>query len=712
MKHNDIITESKHAAIIIFYDLPTTMPSPSVQGHAYFFRQIDSNSSLLSCEILRKRFISPEHIEGECFIDNTNLNSSRKFKNLGCLVALCRTPFRRTLNAAKVSRETWTLCTIITLHPSKTILCPCYFQDNAAQFNHENLIQLNDTKFQLRYLNRIHNNSIASSDGFIEADINGPDCLESHDINFKKWSKDKKHVLGRTYFNHLDDKKIFEVKRLSLQTLPTTQRYHRRCGNLEHGYRNKRKLSTVKKDATTVKVNPFPISKLLLSVEGFAFPYIPGRTVTNYITFAIVAEEDAKRIIEKETISRCEYKELLNKYAVYKIQVLDVDVTDDSLTVEKDKNISVGRYSQVMDDTTKTPAERTGVIHGYWQFQDILEVDCWDTIHLLLRHVYGDHGFQRSSSKCFGLNTYTGKKDAGYVRPTPRMSKESTTYSEYFRQDFDPTFMPLVHDLVTKLSHCATTFQRFTDSIFDSFEKECRKIWADIILQVNDIKDTPEKTFVDDSEFKKRRFAFLSILTAGNSKVRGFTNTVHTDKYDAWNKILLCIAESLLQELSDQAQLQKDPILGMAVKHIQRLSTASVKNAFSSYTTCGYHLNFKSRHTKRRCLAFFLYLSLKVAVSIPLNRVCFHTFGGFMGEHLTTVPLTYDDDNVYFNDKDLFVFAWGNGRSTKRTYLDKRNFPIQGNAVTNNDILRYFNERATNVERNDTRNRFDDVNFG
>ena len=49
-------------------------------------------------------------------------------------------------------------------------------------------------------------------------------------------------------------------------------------------------------------------------------------------------------------------------------------------------------------------------------------------------------------------------------------------------------------------------------------------------------------------------------------------------------------------------------------------------------------------------------------------------FNGIFTKHQTGVPFTYDDDYVYLNDKDLYIFAWGGGTSDKRQFLQEE-FP-------------------------------------
>jgi len=65
-------------------------------------------------------------------------------------------------------------------------------------------------------------------------------------------------------------------------------------------------------------------------------------------------------------------------------------------------------------------------------------------------------------------------------------------------------------------------------------------------------------------------------------------------------------------------------------------------------------------------LAFFIYNDLGAAVQIPTNEGYYHTFGGTLGRHQTAVPITVEEEIIRFNDSDLFVFALGNGKTSKK----------------------------------------------
>lgn len=53
----------------------------------------------------------------------------------------------------------------------------------------------------------------------------------------------------------------------------------------------------------------------------------------------------------------------------------------------------------------------------------------------------------------------------------------------------------------------------------------------------------------------------------------------------------------------------------------------------------------------------------------------------------------------FFNHDSFFIFAWGNGKSEKRLWLEQRGHEITGSRVSQSDFERYF-ESFSNTEKN------------
>ena len=349
--------------------------------------------------------------------------------------------------------------------------------------------------------------------------------------------------------------------------------------------------------------------------------------------------------------------------------------------------------------------QRNGACHGVWMKTDTVEICDWNMLQFVLYHVYKDFGFSRNVTECYGLNVYTGNRDAEYIRKSPKMSKKIIKETEYYRDQFNPTFHPLVYKMINAMTLQASAFQKQLDPFYDKFLIEtyhhdlCKHVEE---VEASENADSSKRIKVTRRVPRKgeRRSNCLSILTAGNSQTSGFANLGHEDPDHLDAEVQESAIEVLKKINSDKSCQNMDH--KRVLQHLRKIYSKC--NQFHVYTTCGYKMLLKD--SKKIPLAFFLYNSLKVAVVIP-RESCYHTFGGKMGCHQTTFPVTFDGNIVRYNDDDLYILAWGSGsgaRSARRRFLDERNFPIQGRNVNNADITcwlieRNQEERERNVAR-------------
>ena len=109
--------------------------------------------------------------------------------------------------------------------------------------------------------------------------------------------------------------------------------------------------------------------------------------------------------------------------------------------------------------------------------------------------------------------------------------------------------------------------------------------------------------------------------------------------------------------------------------HIKRLGgydkVGKQSYKFGCYTTCGYVAELEPSNGKKVVYSYFVYNGIGVAVSIPINKGCYQIFRADLVKHQTAIPLTFDGEYVRLNDPDLFIFAWGAGRSEKRRLLEE-----------------------------------------
>ena len=96
------------------------------------------------------------------------------------------------------------------------------------------------------------------------------------------------------------------------------------------------------------------------------------------------------------------------------------------------------------------------------------------------------------------------------------------------------------------------------------------------------------------------------------------------------------------------------------------------------------------REKEMKYLAYFLYNDLGIGIILSSAESIYHTFDASLVTHQTSVPICADDTHVYFKHNSFFIFAWGNGKSVRRLWLEERGYDIDGNRVNITDFERYF----------------------
>ena len=263
------------------------------------------------------------------------------------------------------------------------------------------------------------------------------------------------------------------------------------------------------------------------------------------------------------------------------------------------------------------------------------------------------------------------------------MSEDSIQKSEYYREDFDPTLHPFIYKMINLLSPQANDFQKAVDPIYDYF----------LVQRISTKIQKTSSTSSSKRYMGQRQFAGLSILTCGNSDVIGFSNVGHVDN----DFITLYAGEKMLkvlQELWYEYNLYQNESILQALLHLHNKYIR--KKRFSTYTACGYKVLLDERQEYKNfiCQAYFLYNTLLEAVQIPTEESCYHTFDASYTNHQTSVPLVENEIYVYFGHQFAFVFAWGNGKSEKRKYMEEQGFTCEGR-VTNTLITDFFNRLST-----------------
>ena len=680
----------------------------------------DSLDNTLQVRKLQKRYLKPTDCLGS-YIENSNLHSLPP-NCLGVLAA-----YSPSGKKAIVSDQ-WHLGVILFLHPTCTLIHPCKSirkqSDSASSSSYEISPESSEVRYfrginkvSIIYLNIIHPSMIVGDDGFIEASVLGPDVIFSYQT-----------IPGRMLKQKYD-----------FATRSVEEMYSILAPSCYRKFRNNpfKKLSSIrvnnKKAIKTEGIRTLLVKPRRTPIEwtGFAFPY-PCGNIDNptKLSFAFLNYTNASNIIRRKSMSLLTYVHTPNQLSMFKMTFSVYYVTQSGIAIEER---SIPEYNRVtrkrkrsLLSGSSTTWNRKGFLHSLWVPCETVQIPDEKLFKSLMKKTYRDFSYSRSKSLSFGLNVYIGKKSAPYVRATPKTSKRSTTLAEYYREEFDPTFLPIVYKLLNRLSDQAQIFQSSLDPVFDKFLAECfsrdnyeihkppKKRLLDKIMNgsktsehmKNKRTDVIMKTYGSTIQpiprakrfFSHRRFAALSILTSGNSKTIGFSNCGHKDN-DFVDTSTLVTSFEILKELRKETHMCNNKAFHAAYEHIKK--RYMYNHNFSTYTTCGYKVlhNTALESNRKHLRAYFLCNSFNIAIAIPLKTSCYHTFDATSMHHQTTVPIIEDSTTVHFKDNDISILAWGNGKCAKRLWLEKFGINPTGRKFTQDEITSFFNS-ASDVTQN------------
>ena len=622
---------------------PSTLNSKrSVQGSALLFSIVNSTRNDLAVKLLKDRSIRPKEAINH-FLENTNLHKLNR-QCFGTLIAYSFDDKRSNHESKQ-----WYLGILLLLHPMNTIIAKCKF-DNKVPKN-SNTIYLLETplvqfvcfkqndRLCIKYLNRISNHSIQSSDGFIESSISGPDIP----YQISDLSPDLKSELT------LLKEKVAIDQLYSMSSKKTQLPYRKHIRRPKSKIKDASKKWFCKTKHLNLRgVRTVNVTKThSMKKEGYAFVYIDSNPNPSRIQIYYLNHSDASDLLQKRSLPVEKYNTYLKLFSIDN-EVVDVEYVENNGLIlhEIIPNETDVPYKPKFNQFTY---QQEGLRHCLWMPCDIVEIPHPELFEYTLHKTYREFGFNRVSTPCFGLNAYIGKKNAEYVRPSPKMSTENIGKSEYYRSTFDSTFLPLIYKMLNELSIKCESFQMSADPIYDKFLLSC-------------FDQLKTQTGTNNNDLTKGRFAGLIVLTCGNSKCRGFANVTHIDS-DYLNKAFQETADGLLNELQENAG--EIASLKNIHKHLSRIR--SYGKGFFTYSTIGYKVIFKDSSSSKNkfVVAYFLYNSIHKAVKIPVTFSCYQMFAASMGEHQTTVPMTVCDGIVTFNDTDLLIFAFGNGKPRK-----------------------------------------------
>ena len=326
----------------------------------------------------------------ESYINNTNLHCIPK-NGLGCLVAFS------VSYVTDIEKKFWCLGILLFLSYEKIVIIPSESIDHRFGHNDHRRYGISDGKvychkfnnydrIKLHYLNVIHKGMSIGDDGFIQSSINGPDIILRmpglpSKILYDKYTNYSK---GSKEWFTLEDVDVYERMRTKLSFFNSKKNI-------------KRKLNPTK----SIYV---PLHKYHKRY-GFAFPYLmnPCSNECDIVVFAILDYDRSRDLIYRTKIEKAEYETYLDDFKIDTIRCQVIRVGNEGIAIKR-KGLG-----DIFDSKQDSPIWRQNSIQiGIWKKTPTVKINNLNYMKEILQRTYGNFGFNRSTSKCFGLNTYTG----------------------------------------------------------------------------------------------------------------------------------------------------------------------------------------------------------------------------------------------------------------------------------------------------------------
>ena len=394
--------------------MPPKKKDPQVQGHAYLFTE-QTGTSLLKLQLIRER--KKPHSTSREYIDNPNL-SIMPSNGTGTLAAWTRCSASRVKDDA---RE-WHLCIVVFLHPQVTVVHNCRWESGKYKCCHQPiLLKPMEKKISIRYLNKIGSSNISSHDDCIQCSTSGPDVPFQHrDLTdeAKVAFTTAKQTCAQLFLVSHDGIPLEHSKYTALENKDLKATFL----NFSKGSKKKNQTRVKSKNRIRIRVN-----KQNSTVEnGFAFPFIELPKCGPFVgrqngkqKFAFLTQKDARVVLRKGKLPLEEYHSLITEYSkdIREFDQFTMDEHCDGLVFETTEDELGGEIDVQSEEEVVEPWETDGCVHSTWACGNALEFLDTECMMFILRDVFGNFGFSRSSTDCLGMNVYSGVKSALFVCP-------------------------------------------------------------------------------------------------------------------------------------------------------------------------------------------------------------------------------------------------------------------------------------------------------
>ena len=409
--------------------------------------------------------------------------------------------------------------------------------------------------------------------------------------------------------------------------------------------KQKKKTKTVHK--VTLCTNDITCLKQSSSENHFYVP-LAGKlynpSINNkYQTFGVMEYSNVKIMLSKGNATIPEHNEFVQSWSkeIVTLKVLDPTILKKPLLLTvKESMVEKTAITENLYHEKSACLENEVVVSEWDVVEDSYMpfIDDWDLLQKVMLRTYNSIGFgHRGRCMCVGLNAYAGLRSNGKrVHCSPVCGPSMLQHSQYFRENWDLTFMPLVQKQINLLTFHATS--------------HCMEHLKHL--------DTLNGTVMGREGSTLRRHCRVSIVTSGSSKAIGFACSQHNDSCDKFkSENQRNIKRKLITNDEEDISLGRD-------------KKAEVKTLIEKFgigvpTTCGYKLcNGSLQKYESTLLAYFIIGGFEISVLLSSNL--YHVFLGYVFSHSTAVPIIIENGCVMYNHEYINLFAWGASSPSKK----------------------------------------------
>ena len=540
-----------------------------------------------------------------------------------------------------------------------TIVLPVWYHQGKMYRSGAGIIHLNGMSgYTIKYLNNI--GTLPFEEGTdLGCDTRGPDMfrIESLPNDFREAiDQAKNDFRNQLVTNKQSSNEPTQVKQL----IPSVNNHSKNYKTLSRTGKKIKEVTPLKE----IKRGKEDRDKLFSVRYMNKIPSKEGNVCIAYISYASYKRVYNKGIGVKKMMSREDFDSELKLVSVVDAEIEVSNVSNPGLAfVEADSSKDIGTTT---NDTEPIEAyERNRVTFAEWILHDNVDIDL-NTLRELLYKTYKSHKFSRSCAGVIGLNLYKGICNAAYVRATPGKRKIDVCNSQYHRAAFDDTHIPIINNAIDKLTSHALNVRRMYDPVYEKFQRDVAELARQEVSAASGPPRKKRRVIRQANELNGLQLATHNFAIGSHFDIHDIHDS---DTFRYYASIVLDKYIKKASELLSRNETKKEGDEYMQlVCHILRLGQLDdTKHLdWSLYTACGYAAEYTG---KKNVSAMFIYDSIDSGVNIPLNKISYQIFNGVFTKHHTSIPFVYDDENVFLNDNELNIFAWGGGSSDKKDYI-------------------------------------------